>query len=116
MLIGQTVLNDMNKKIVEAGIVVNAVIEIDFTGISVNVVKPDGSTFQVTVDPDETVQTIVDQVSEKTQIGKTTFTLRKGSQTLVGIGLIRACEFAAGDFQQYQVDNCAKLYKGSLTG
>jgi hypothetical protein len=72
------------------------VINVDLTGISINVKGPTGTAHQVTVDPDETVQTIIDQIATKENLNKATFQLKLNNVVLVATKTIYESEITAG--------------------
>lgn len=94
--IGATVVTDYEKTIVVTGIQAGAVINVDLTGISITVKGPTGTAHQVTVDPDETVQTIIDQIATKENLNKATFQLKLNNVVLVATKTIYESEITAG--------------------
>ena len=68
--------------IMQAGIKEGTLITVDYNVIQINVRVPSGSTIQINVDPDETVQTIVDKIAAKETLSKDTFTLKKDDTEL----------------------------------
>jgi hypothetical protein len=94
--IGATVLTDMNKTIVASGIRKDTLIEVDYTGISINVKVPSGQTITLEVDPDEHVQTIIDKVAQKESLNAATFTLKKDTTVLVSTKTIYESGITAG--------------------
>jgi hypothetical protein len=109
--IGATVLTDINKTIVASGIRKDTLIEVDYTGISINVKVPSGQTITLEVDPDEHVQTIIDKVAQKESLNAATFTLKKDTTVLVSTKTIYESGITAGSTITVDVSNISVKVK-----